>query len=85
MERVTPDQGVFRATDYRIIADAVATGVGIGFMSDWAAERYSNVTQLFPPQESWVAPLWLVTHVDLHRTTKVQAFLNFLKDEAKSW
>ena len=32
-----------------------------------------------------VGPLWLVTHVDLHRTTKVQAFLRFLKDRAKGW
>ncbi|MEP5760146.1 MAG: LysR family transcriptional regulator, partial [Litoreibacter sp.] len=85
MERVSPDQVVFRATDHRIIADAVSTGVGIGFMSVWASERYSNVTQLFPPQDNWVAPLWLVTHVDLHRTTKVQAFLNFLKEDAKNW
>ncbi len=29
--------------------------------------------------------LWLVTHVDLHRTTKVQAFLQQIKDCAKSW
>lgn len=85
MERIAPEQVVFRATDYRIIADAVGTGVGIGFVTDWASERYANLVQLFPPQESWVAPLWLVTHVDLHRTTKVQAFLNFLKEEAKSW
>lgn len=85
MERVSPEQIAFRATDHRIIADAVSTGVGIGFMTEWASERYPNVTQLFPPQESWVAPLWLVTHVDLHRTTKVQAFLNFLKEDAKSW
>jgi hypothetical protein len=26
-----------------------------------------------------------VTHVDLHRTTKVQAFLSALKDAAKTW
>ena len=26
-----------------------------------------------------------VTHVDLHRTTKVQAFLKVLKEEAKNW
>ena len=85
MERVAPEEIVFRATDYRIIADAVATGVGIGFVSDWEAERYPNTVQLFPAQEEWVAPLWLVTHVDLHRTTKVQAFLSFLKEDAKTW
>lgn len=85
MERISPEQVVFRATDYRVIADAVATGVGIGFVTDWASERYSNLVQIFPPQDEWAAPLWLVTHVDLHRTTKVQAFLNFLKADAKNW
>lgn len=85
MERISPEQVVFRSTDFRIIADSIATGVGIGFASTWAAERYPNFVQLFPPQEPWVAPLWLVTHVDLHRTTKVQTFLNFLKEDAKSW
>ncbi|MGI9389373.1 MAG: LysR family transcriptional regulator, partial [Boseongicola sp.] len=39
----------------------------------------------FDPQETWTSPLWLVTHVDLHRTTKVQAFLKYLKEDAKSW
>ena len=38
-----------------------------------------------PPREEWSAKLWLVTHVDLHRTTKVQAFLSFLKDQARQW
>ena len=31
------------------------------------------------------APLWLVTHVDLHRTNKVQSFLKFLKERSKEW
>jgi hypothetical protein len=26
-----------------------------------------------------------VTHVDLHRTPKVQTFLRHLKDDAKDW
>jgi hypothetical protein len=29
--------------------------------------------------------LWIVTHVDLHRTRKVQAFLGHLKEAAKGW
>jgi hypothetical protein len=29
--------------------------------------------------------LRIVTHVDLHRTRKVQAFLTHLKDAAKEW
>ncbi len=84
-ERVTPDQIIFRATDARILRDAMCAGVGIGFLSTWEAERYSNLQQVFEPLEEWQGRLWLVTHVDLHRTTKVQTFLKFLKEEAKSW
>ena len=29
-----------------------------------------------------MAPLWLVTHVDLHRTAKVQTFLKHIKEYA---
>ncbi len=84
-ERVAPDQLVFRGVDARVMRDAICAGVGIGFVSTWEAERFPCLTQLFAPQDEWTAPLWLVTHVDLHRTTKVQAFLKFLKEDAKSW
>jgi DNA-binding transcriptional LysR family regulator len=38
-----------------------------------------------PPRPDWEAPLWLVTHVDLHRTLKVQRFLSHLKQAAQGW
>ena len=85
LARVSPEQIVFRGTDNRVIRDAVLEGVGIGFISDWEAERFSGLVKLFESRDEWTAPLWLVTHVDLHRTTKVQAFLKFLKEDAKSW
>jgi hypothetical protein len=37
------------------------------------------------PRPEWDASLWIVTHVDLHRTRKVQAFLGELKEAAKTW
>ncbi|MEM9427424.1 MAG: LysR family transcriptional regulator [Pseudomonadota bacterium] len=85
VERVPTQNIVFRASDNRVIRDAVLEGVGIGALTCWEAERHPSLVQLFEPQPEWSAPLWIVTHVDLHRTTKVQAFLAFLKDEAKSW
>lgn len=85
VEKVEPEQIVFRATDNRVIRDAVLNDVGIGFLSVWEAERLPGLVKIFEPRPEWTAPLWLVTHVDLHRTTKVQAFLSFLKEEAKSW
>jgi DNA-binding transcriptional LysR family regulator len=43
-----------------------------------------GLTEVIPSLDEWSAPLWLVTHVDLHRTTKVQAFLRFMKDQMKT-
>ncbi len=84
-QNVSPSQIIFRGTDNRVIGDAIRAGVGIGALPCWDAQRQPDLVQLFPPQTEWQAPLWLVTHVDLHRTTKVQALLSFLKDDARGW
>lgn len=76
---------VFRSTDVAAMEEAVLAGVGIGFMPIWGQSRHPALEQVSPALEDWSAPLWLVTHVDLHRTSKVQACLSFLKDAAKSW
>ena len=85
VDRVPASNVIFRGTDNRVLRDAILEGVGIGALTCWEAERHPNLVQLFEPQPEWSAPLWLVTHVDLHRTTKVQAFLSFLKDDAQGW
>ncbi len=85
VERVPAEDIIFRASDNRVVRDAILEDVGIGALTCWEAERHSNLVKLFEPQPEWQAPLWLVTHVDLHRTTKVQAFLSFLKEEAAGW
>ncbi len=85
VERVPARNIVFRGSDNRVLRDAILEGVGIGALTCWEAERYPNLVELFEPKPEWSAPMWMVTHVDLHRTTKVQAFLSFLKEEAKDW
>lgn len=84
-EHVAEERITFRSTDVRAIEEAVIAGAGIGFMPVLEAVRRSDMVEVMPPQDAWSAPLWLVTHVDLHRTTKVQSFLSFLKDRAKDW
>jgi DNA-binding transcriptional LysR family regulator len=65
--------------------DAVRAGAGIGFLPVFEAAPDPGLVEVLPPRPEWAPPLWLVTHVDLHRTTKVQAFLAHLKDAARSW
>lgn len=80
MERI-----VFRANDSLDIAEAVRGGAGIGFLPVDDAADDPDLVQVLPLRDEWAAPIWIVTHVDLHRTTKVQAFLSFLKEAARTW
>ena len=84
-ERVPPGQVIFRSDDNQALLDAVRAGAGIGFLMQWHVQMHPDLIEVRPSEDDWSAPIWLVTHVDLHRTTKVQAFLTFLKERAKGW
>lgn len=84
-EEIPRERIVMRVTDGRSVKYALSAGIGIGFMQVWEAEREPNLVQVAAPRDDWAAPLWLVTHVDLHRTAKVQAILSHLKDAASRW
>lgn len=75
----------FRSTDARALEHAVMAGAGIGFVTVIEARANPDLVEIMTPREDWASPLWLVTHVDLHRTNKVQAFLTFLKTRYKEW
>ncbi|MGB3244130.1 MAG: LysR family transcriptional regulator [Sulfitobacter sp.] len=76
-----PDQAVtYRCSDNIAERAAIVAGAGIGFMTESEAARCTDLVEIHAPRPEWTAPLWLVTHVDLHRTTKVQSLLRFIKD-----
>ncbi|GIT91189.1 LysR family transcriptional regulator [Jannaschia pagri] len=64
---------------------AVLAGLGIGFSTTWAENENDEVEMVFGPRDEWNSQLWLVTHVDLHRTAKVQTAVSFLKDWVSRW
>jgi DNA-binding transcriptional LysR family regulator len=76
---------VFRGTDQLALENAVFAGAGIGFLPRFVGETRDDVVEVMEPLDDWHGNLWLVTHVDLHRTVKVQSFLTFLKERAKHW
>ncbi|GAA0284652.1 LysR family transcriptional regulator [Rhodovulum strictum] len=79
-ERIT-----FRVGDMRGAVEAVEAGAGIGFVPIWQARGLPDLVEMRPPRPDWEVTLWLVTHVDLHRTPKVQALTAQLKEAARSW
>ncbi|KQI72294.1 LysR family transcriptional regulator [Loktanella sp. 5RATIMAR09] len=83
-EVVTEDRFTYRATDDRNLHDAIVAGAGIGFVVSQALIAHPELVEVVERRDVWSAPLWIVTHVDLHRTTKVQTFLRYLKDRIKT-
>jgi DNA-binding transcriptional LysR family regulator len=75
----------FRTMDWYATEVAVVSGAGIGFLPLWAQRAHPELVEVIPREEDWSGPLWLVTHVDLHRTHKVQTFLAFFKERAAAW
>lgn len=82
---VPADRIIYRTSKGRSATDAVLSGAGIGFVSRWDLDANDDLTEIVPSKDEWGSQLWLVTHVDLHRTPKVQAFLSHLKDAAAEW
>jgi DNA-binding transcriptional LysR family regulator len=66
------------SNDRATLVAALRAGQGIGFLPMGLAE--DGLVQVLPPRPDWVSHLWLVTHVDLHRSPKVQAAATALKE-----
>jgi DNA-binding transcriptional LysR family regulator len=84
-EAVPDDRIVWRTTSEHAMHDAVLAGVGLGFMPRDEAQNMPDLIEVLPPRPAWQSRLWIVTHIDLHRTPKVQAFVSHLKHAARSW
>ena len=86
LREVVPDDRIsFRVTEPAANDAAIRAGAGIGFFPADAAARDADLVEVMAPRNEWTTTLWLVTHVDLHRTLKVQSFLAHLKAAAQGW
>ncbi|MEM6985542.1 MAG: LysR family transcriptional regulator [Pseudomonadota bacterium] len=67
-----------RTTEQQVITASVSQGLGLGFVAEFEA-RNLNLVDVIPASEKWSISLWLVTHVDLRRTLKVQEFIRLAR------
>ena len=78
---VSADAIALHAHHSTVILNGVLSGLGIGFLPDYTACKYADLIQVIPERKEWTTKLWIVTHVDLHRTEKIQEFIQFLKSD----
>lgn len=75
--RITSTNIIMQSNDPVARAAAIRAGMGMGWLFPTQAEGLVEVMSL----PEWESALWLVSHVDLHRTPKVQAVLAALRDK----
>ena len=71
---------VFSSRNLSVVEAAIFDGMGIGFVAEADAVQRKDLVRLRSSADDWKIQLWLVTHVDLHRSKKIQVFLKTLKD-----
>lgn len=81
-----PEKAIrFRINEMSAMDSVIRAGLGIGFLPRRAAAAFPDLVEVMPALEEWQSPVWIVTHVDLHRTLKVQSFVSMLKAAAGEW
>lgn len=78
-ENVDPKRVIFKSPHPKVIEDAVCSGAGMGFLPVSIARNLADLEQVSPALPEWQVRSWLVTHVDVHRTKKVQSMLACLR------
>ncbi|ETD03242.1 LysR family transcriptional regulator [Rhodobacter capsulatus] len=81
-EQVPPEAMVFMANEMASQQAAIEAGLGLGFLPVLQGRAIPRLVEVVAPMTDWDSPFWLVTHVDLHRTPKVQAALKALRSAA---
>ena len=76
---VSPEMVALSSRDNGIVGEAICAGLGIGIMGDAEAQRRGYLSPVLPANADWKITAWLITHIDLHRTEKVQAMLSCIK------
>jgi DNA-binding transcriptional LysR family regulator len=78
----TPPRQVMQTTSLTAHDLAIQSGVGLGFVSEARAAGL-GLELAIAEQPEWGDDIWLVTHVDLHKMTKLKAIIQHIKKWAK--
>ncbi|MEM6651761.1 MAG: LysR family transcriptional regulator [Pseudomonadota bacterium] len=76
---MTADRLVLESHSPSITLDGILSGLGIGLAARTEAARHTELMEMYVLDKPLMAPVWISTHVDMHRTRAVSEFLRCLK------
>lgn len=62
-----------------VVLHAVLAGLGLGMVAEFDAANHPELRRVAFDHPQLFAEVWIVTHVDLHRTQLLQTFLSYLR------
>lgn len=80
-----PDERVaVRVNTLRGLYDAVAAGLGLGWLSCPIAAGMPGLVQVRPPLPAFDTDVWVLTHPDLRKVARISAFATFLTQRLRA-
>lgn len=70
----------FRSDDLMACLAAVRSGLGIGFLADYAAREDPDLIPLLPMLRVPGLPIWLTVHREIRTSARIRAVYDFLAD-----
>jgi DNA-binding transcriptional LysR family regulator len=83
-KHVPVERIAFRCDNLPALADAVAGGMGVGFLLCHLADARPGLVRLQPPLPSMDTQLWVLTHPALKQVTRVRALADFLVEHLRA-
>jgi len=83
-ENIPLDNVIFKSSNHTALEKAVIDGMGIGIFPTFLASESKDLKLVMPIVDEWSSDLWVVTHVDLHRTAKVKACSDLITKQVQS-
>ncbi|RQP24433.1 LysR family transcriptional regulator [Piscinibacter terrae] len=79
-EHIPPGQVRLRVDMFNSLSAMLLTGLGVGVLPDFVAAREPDLVAVSGPIADLATPLWILTHPDLRRTARIQAFMRLVGD-----
>ncbi|MDP9123050.1 MAG: LysR family transcriptional regulator [Pseudomonadota bacterium] len=77
---VPPDHVRLRVEAFGSMVALLRTGCGIGMLPSYVAAAEPELVPVSGPIEELAGTAWILTHPDLRRTARIQAFMRFVGD-----